>query len=103
MAHIFVITIYNFHNISDTLLWPVTYYAGNNGRHYPNAFLNIRNGTVMYLVPSAHTFQVQMGQSSLDIINDKSRKREIRVLVTSIEQLSTRYDSTHYSCNKLNL
>ena len=36
-------------------------------------------------------------------IDDKSTNREIRVLVTSIEHVSTSYDSTHYLCNKLHV
>ena len=77
-------------------------YAGNNSRSYPNAFLNNYvkwNSDV--LSSQCHT-QIPNGSKYLGI-HDKSTKREIRVLVTSIEHLSTSYDNTHYLCNKLHV
>ena len=76
-------------------------YAGNNSRTYPNAFLNNYvewNSDV--LCSQCHPQSSKWVKVGID---DTSTKREIRVLVTSIEHLSTSYDNTHYLCNTLHV
>ena len=77
-------------------------YAGNNSRNYPNAFLNNYVKWNSDVLSSQCHIQSPNG-SKWALTDDKSTKWEIRILVTSIEHLSTSYDNTHYLCNKLHV
>ena len=89
---------FNFYNITNTLLWPVTMLV-ITVKHIPMPFCEMEQWCIEFPVP--HTYsKSKLVKAGID---DKSTKREIRVLVTSIVHFSTSYDNTHYFCNKLHL
>ena len=85
---------FNFHNITDTLVWPVTMLV----KHTPMPFWICEMEQWCIEFPySKSKIWVKVG------IDDKSTKREIHVLVTPIVHLSPSYDNSLYFCNKLHL
>ena len=92
---------FNFHNITDTLLWPVTMLV-ITVKHTPMPFwiCEMEQWCIAFPVPHTYSKSKIWVKVGIDV---KSTKRETHVLVTPIVHLSTSYDNSHYFCNKLHL